>query len=180
MCCHVPSSCSDIFVKCCSDCCPGGTISHQLQRALRGLAQLWPRSFLSGCSVCLDDKFCELCLIKSIFFYFIFMELFLLLLQWTCRNCFLPFPRSMPPYRSVCAVCKQLLALCVRISALTCTLGAWLTWWLCVGHRAGEDTLISVSKPTVMRWLCHLCRLLECNCKGPEHLMYQNISAFHL
>ena len=79
----------------------------------------WPR-FLRNCSVWWDNQFKEVWVVPHSF-HFIMMELTVLLETFNTRNCFIPFPRSMPPHNSIYKFYGQFLGLHGRVSALTCT-----------------------------------------------------------
>ena len=87
----------------------------------------WQRSFLPGCSVLSDGQLYEESG-SSTFFPFPNDGAHCALGNFQhSRNCFIPFPRSIPPHNSISEFCRQFLGLHGRVSALMhCQL--WDNW----------------------------------------------------
>ena len=149
----LPSSHSHIkpwFVKCCRDCCPSSRLSHFSQGtlflsewSLGSWSPPWPRSFLPSL---VGRPAIRRVWVVPHSSHFLKMDLTVLLGTFnTLRNCFIPFPRSMPPHNSILEFYLEFLGLHGGVSALTCTVNcgalyrkvflsqSWPINW--IGHR---------------------------------------------
>ena len=104
------------------------------------------------------------------------------------RNCFIPFPRSMPPHNSISDFYREFLGLLGGVSTLTCTVNCGtLHRKVCFFQNHIQSIeLVKGGLQTSWRHLKDNQRKLDtpdlnlqCHNKGVEYLLTQDISAFH-